>query len=127
MENPDQGLEMIITQSTEKHTKPAYLWENDEEWFTIISSLLLQYPKMYADISYVLHEANIMPILKYFLDTNPKLARKILFGTDFFVVRNHKSEKELLSETIEQIGFKNFEIIAKQNPIRYLNSELLSI
>lgn len=124
IERPNYGLEMVKTQA-DKYSKPASLWSNGDEWFSIISSLMIQYPNVYADISYILHERDIMPTLKYFLDTNPKIASKVLFGTDFFVVRNHKSEKELLVDTIEQLGWKNFDLIAKENPKHYLESHFL--
>ncbi|MBK9984832.1 MAG: hypothetical protein IPP15_21125 [Saprospiraceae bacterium] len=60
--------------------------------FDIISSLILQCMIIYTPTSCqsILHDLSIIPLLKTSLQ-NPKLSQRILFGTDFYVVRNHKS------------------------------------
>lgn len=106
------------------------------EWYSIISSLMLQYPNVYADISYTLHVTDIFPLLKRTLrhergeaaeiqrqqDGLPihPLGERILFGTDFYVVRSNKSDKQLLMETRAQLSEEQFDLIARENPKRYL-------
>jgi predicted TIM-barrel fold metal-dependent hydrolase len=128
IENPNRGMELfkeqnpIAGQDPLLYSKPAWVWDKDFEWFTIISSLLLQYPNMYADISYILHAEEVKPLLSQVLKTNKKLAEKILFGTDFFVVRNHKSEKELYAELLADIGIESMNLIARVNPDKFLRN-----
>lgn len=89
------------------------------DWYSIISSMMLQYDNVYADISYIIHERDIFPLLKQTLK-NDKLKTKVLFGTDFYVVRNHRSEKELLINTVALLSQPEFDLIARDNPIHYL-------
>ena len=128
MENPDRGAELFREQKLAdgihplKYSKPAWIWDQEFEWFTIISSLMLQYPNVYADISYILHAEEVKPLLLQLLKTNEKLAKKILFGTDFFVVRNHKSEKELYAELFAFIGVESMNLISRTNPNEFLKN-----
>ncbi len=128
VENPDRGMELFKKQNSSDeqnppiYSKPAWIWDQDFEWFTIISSLMLQYPNVYADISYILHAEEVKPLLYQVLKTNSKLANKILFGTDFFVVRNHKSEKELYAELLVFIGIESMDLIARTNPDNFLRT-----
>nr|WP_299384778.1 amidohydrolase family protein [Allomuricauda sp.] len=126
LENPDKGIELFRTQNSSTgvlqplYSKPAWIWNNGFEWFSIISSLMLQYPNVYADISYVLHNEEVKPLLYQVLHGNEKLTKKILFGTDFFVVRNHKSEKELYAELLESLGEDKMDEIGRKNPKEFL-------
>ena len=97
------------------------IWKN-ADWYTIISSLMIQYPNVYADLSYIIHEQDIIPLLKQTL-SNAALKEKVLFGTDFYVVRNHNSEKELLARTMANLSTEEFDQIAKENPINYLKKK----
>jgi predicted TIM-barrel fold metal-dependent hydrolase len=89
------------------------------DWYTIISSMILQYPNLYADISYIVHNEKIAPLLKTSL-TNENLKQKILFGTDFYVVRNHKSDKEMLADLEEELTTEEFDAISRDNPRNFL-------
>jgi hypothetical protein len=89
------------------------------DWYSIISSMILQYDNLYADISYIIHERDIFPLLKQTLK-NDKLKVKVLFGTDFYVVRNHNSEKELFSNAVALLNEQEFDFIARENPLNYL-------
>jgi Amidohydrolase len=99
--------------------KIEQVW-NRTDWYSIITSLILQFPNVYADISYTLHNESIIPLLKKTL-SHPVLQKKVLFGTDFYVVRNYKSEKQLLAELIYALTDEEFNLIAKQNSINFLN------
>lgn len=93
------------------------------DWYTIICSLMLQYEHVYADLSYILHNDRIKPLLKQTL-ANPELGAKVLFGTDFYVVRNHKSEKHLLADMRHGLTEAEFDAIARVNPARFLLNQL---
>lgn len=50
-----------------------------------------------------------------------KLRSRVLFGTDFYVVRNHKSDKNLFTITKALLDDEEFDVIARDNPAQYLN------
>jgi hypothetical protein len=99
--------------------KIAQIWKY-VDWYTIICSLMLQYDNVYADISYILHDDIILPLLKQTL-SNEKLSKKVLYGSDFYVVRNHKSDKEILADIRAGLSNEEFDQIARINPRKYLN------
>ncbi len=78
-------------------------------------------PRRWPYISYILHDLSIIPLLKTSLQ-NPKLSERILFGTDFYVVRNHKSEREKVGEMQSSLSDAEFDLIARMNPVSYLTS-----
>ncbi|MDC6366655.1 MULTISPECIES: amidohydrolase family protein [Flavobacteriaceae] len=119
IKNPTKGIDFI-------HTKTGnFSWKKLEDcwkyvdWYSIICSMLIRYDNVYADISYILHNQEIFPLLRQTIN-NPELGDKVLFGTDFFVVRNHSSEKGLVSDTSSQLTTEEFDKIAKINPQNYL-------
>lgn len=102
-------------------TKTEQLWKG-ADWYTIICSMMLQYPNVYADLSYILHDDDlIIPLLTQTLQ-NPHLRTRVLFGTDFFVVRNHKSDKELLGDMMAGLSEADFNVIARENPAGFLKT-----
>ncbi|SDM21077.1 amidohydrolase family protein [Kriegella aquimaris] len=123
IQNPDEGIDFIHTKSG------AFSWKKLEDcwkyvdWYSIICSMLIRYPNVYADISYILHNQEIFPLLKETINT-PKLGEKVLFGTDFFVVRNHSSEKGLVSDTLGRLTTEEFNKIARINPFQYLKNTI---
>jgi hypothetical protein len=131
------------------------VWE-DDDWFSIINSLILKYDNVYADISYIISKESIYPLLKYTLAIQSgydaqrkvsdkvaqmqreglevpddlrngelqggnKLRSRVLFGTDFYVVRNHKSDKDLYAEIRALLTEEEFDVIARDNTHEYLN------
>jgi predicted TIM-barrel fold metal-dependent hydrolase len=81
---------------------------------------MLQKPNVYADISYILHgDQAILPLLKQTL-ANEQLKTKVLYGTDFFVVRNHKSDKNILADMLGGLSEDEFDLIARKNPASFL-------
>jgi predicted TIM-barrel fold metal-dependent hydrolase len=122
IENPKQGLNFLYYKGKNQLApgKPEELWKY-ADWYTIISSVILQHPNVYADISYILHDdAAILPLLKQTLQ-NPQLREKILYGTDFYVVRNHKSDKHMLAEMMGGLEKTDFDQLARKNPRIFLN------
>jgi len=77
--NPERGVEFLFNNNTAKKElrpgKPEQVWKY-VDWYTIICSLLLQYPNTYADISYILHNPLILPLLKQTL-RNPALRERV--------------------------------------------------
>lgn len=125
--NPDHGIEFLYTEEELKKdlNKRTISWKKLEDcwktvdWYSIICSMILQHKNVYADISYILHNEKILNLLKETIG-NSELGKKVLFGTDFYVVRNHKAEKNILAQTKGNLSDEDFDLIARENPINYL-------
>lgn len=100
------------------HSNLEQLWKYGD-WYSIITSMMLQKKNVFADISYILHETSITPLLKRTL-SNAKLKTRVLYGTDFYVVRNHKSEKQMLAEFQALLSEEEFDQIARINPDEFI-------
>ncbi len=120
---PDIGIRFFTTlQGKASPGKIEQLWKYTD-WYSIICSMMLQYPNVYADISYILHQdRQILPLLKQTLQ-NDRLRKRVLFGTDFYVVRNHKSDKHLLADLMGGLSEAEFDQIARINPVHYLTQK----
>jgi predicted TIM-barrel fold metal-dependent hydrolase len=118
---PDHGIDFRTSKDLEERRgKLEQLWKYCD-WYSIICSLMLQYDNVYADISYISHDNAIHALLKRTLrEENKKLRQRVLFGTDFYVVRNHKSEKQIMADTFGGLSSEEFDIIARDNPKSYL-------
>jgi len=93
-------------------------WKNTD-WFSLICYMLLNYDNTYADISYILFDPEIYGLLRIVM-SNPNLRTKVLYGTDFYVVRNHGNEKQLLSIVKDNLTDEDFDQIARINPKYYI-------
>jgi len=126
-EEPTTGFVFLKKKNDEGYAEEidwgslANLWNFHVDWYTIISSMMLQYKNVYADISYTLHHPETMPLLNRTMQ-NPGLARKVLFGTDFYVVRNHKSEKQLFAELSDAMSKEHLDQITRENTFTYLET-----
>lgn len=142
--HPRYGINLCHTIDEGKFSwKNVHTAWTSTDWYSIICSLILQYPNVYADISYILHNPQIYPLLKSTLNhlrdteklpsnfnenTFPthSIKERILYGTDFYMVRSHKSEKQLLAEAQMNLTAPEFDLIARINPQEYLQSQLYS-
>lgn len=122
LKNPEKGIDFFNdVKGNPARGKLEIIWKS-VDWYTIITSLMLQYKNVYADISYILHdETALLPLLKQTL-LNEKLQKRVLFGTDFFVVRNHKSDKQMLADMMCGLTEEEFDIIARENPVEFLHT-----
>jgi predicted TIM-barrel fold metal-dependent hydrolase len=121
-QNPFEGIDFLYKKNSNELSpgKPEQLWKYTD-WYSIICSMMLQHPNVYADISYILHnDAQILPLLKQTLQ-NHELRKKILYGTDFYVVRNQKSDKNMLADMMGGLSVEDFDVIARENPKKFLN------
>ncbi|WP_299311770.1 hypothetical protein [uncultured Aquimarina sp.] len=122
LKNPDHGIEFLYTKTDQENIS----WKKLEDcwkyvdWYSIICSMMLQHDNVYADISYILHDEHIFPLLRQTIN-HPKLGKKVLFGTDFYVVRNHSAEKNLVATTTGNLTVEEFDIIARNNPAEFLS------
>ena len=123
-EFPASGLDFFNdTDNNASRSKTEQIWKG-ADWYTIICSMMLQYPQVYADISYILHQHMLItPLLTQTLQ-NPGLRKRVLFGTDFFVVRNHNSDKDLLGLMMGGLREADFDVIARENPREFLEKTI---
>lgn len=122
---PGRGIQFLKDDSNIEASMGALeeIWKN-VDWYTIIRSMMLQYTNLYADISYIVHDPAIFPLLKQTLQIE-NIQKRVLFGTDFYVVRNHKSEKEMLAYLQASLTETELDLITRYNPRAFLqlNSE----
>lgn len=120
--HPDVGINFfeLADGSGQSRGKIEQIWKRTD-WYSIICSMILQKNNIYADISYIIHDDEIVPLLQQTIK-NPKLRTKVLFGTDFYVVRNHKSEREILAEIMGRLSKDDFDQIARTNPKEFLKN-----
>jgi predicted TIM-barrel fold metal-dependent hydrolase len=91
-------------------------------WFTIICDLMRRYPNVYADISYTLQDASLLPLLKMILEADDKIRTRVLFGTDFYMVSKDISEREFVINARAYLGIELFNQIAITNAESFLNN-----
>lgn len=82
---------------------------------------MIAYENLYTDVSFILFNEDLYPLLEYILN-DPKVSHKILFGTDYYVVTQKKSEKDLHLNLRAYLGEELFYKIANENPRNFLNS-----
>ena len=121
---PAQGIDFIRNASGAIRESHDNIWHS-ADWYSIICSLMLQHEQVYADISYILHgNQAIMPLLRTTLQ-HPVLRTRVLYGTDFYVVRNHKSDKNMLADMRGGLLEQEFDQIARLNPRAYLGGRTM--
>lgn len=111
--HPDRGLNFSEDSALEGIWRYA-------SWFSIIYSLMLQYPNVYADISYILHDAQTHPLLKTTLLPQSGVADRVLFGTDFYVVRSQQSDKQMWANMVAALAPEELAQMAISNPRKFL-------
>ena len=91
-------------------------------WFSVTCDLMRKYPNVYADISYTLNDAALLPLLKMILEADEKIRQRVLFGTDFYLVSKAISEREFSINVRAALGNELFEQIAITNACSYLSN-----
>ncbi|MGF1761695.1 amidohydrolase [Photobacterium sagamiensis] len=94
---------------------------NEPTWLTKICNLMKSYPNLYADISYTI--SNFEESIKVLtaLLNNKRIADRIIFGSDFFMIKpTVHSEEDLYKKLQYSLGEDKFWKIANSNPKRYL-------
>ncbi len=106
----------------------AGLPEEDDlpAWGPMILKLMEQYPNVYGDISYHTApmdggdvESTYFKALNSHIN-DPKYKQRILWGSDFFLVRRRLREKNHWNYMRKMINPDNFDQISSVNPTRFL-------
>ncbi|RIV71573.1 hypothetical protein [Flagellimonas aequoris] len=122
LNRPDLGLQL----KSELHKEGnLYAFWHYTDWFSIITSMIVEFENVYADISYTAHDNKYLNVLSVIMD-HKKVREKVLFGTDFYVVSNHKTEKAYWIDMQNLMHGDTWEILSCLNPQRFMQSGLLS-
>lgn len=108
------------------HFGSEYYWERymthpeeQENWFNIIRSLIYDYDNFYADVSFTLSNEEFFTLLKVIL-SNEKIRRKVLFGSDYYMVETEAEERRFGIDLRACLGEEYFQDIAVKNVERFL-------
>ena len=118
---PNRGLNL---QTIHESYGNLYQFWHYVDWFSIITSMMLQFENLYTDVSYTSHDLKYLNLLSEILD-KPKVAERVLYGTDFYVVSNHKTEKQYWIDMQNTLGAEKWEKISNSNPKDFLESTFL--
>jgi uncharacterized protein len=99
--------------------------ESKKSWLAKIIDMLKseRYPNLWTDISYTLFANDENVYLLKVLLCDPRISRRVLFGSDFYVVENAELEERRRSVRIRGLlGDELFKTIAQDNPNDYLGN-----
>ncbi|WP_146348104.1 amidohydrolase family protein [Falsiphaeobacter marinintestinus] len=99
-----------------------------ENWMTQTREMICsgEFPNLWTDISYTLFRfADYAPILRLLLkgnlDSDKRLRRRVLFGSDFYMTRQEKlSERAVCIRLRDTLGEALFQQLAETNPAIWL-------
>ncbi|MEM7332932.1 MAG: amidohydrolase family protein [Chloroflexota bacterium] len=96
-------------------------WPNDEppSWLSVINDFIRQFPNVYTDIAFTAFNRRFWPLIKVLMNTEP-LKDRILYGSDFYMVRTAVSEREFSINLRGSIGEAEYTQMARTNPARFL-------
>jgi hypothetical protein len=100
---------------------PIYRQWNEETWYSIIRSIIMnpEYQNVYADISFIIYDEKIISLLKSSLAV-PHLRDRILYGTDFYVVRQKGTDKKFWTDIQAHLSPNEIKLIAQDNPATFI-------
>jgi predicted TIM-barrel fold metal-dependent hydrolase len=98
---------------------PARCDDPRKTWFTIISDLIKKHENVYADVSFTAYYSEFWPLLKVLLNTE-KTRDRILFGSDFYMVRVKGTEKVASISLRAAVGEPEYRRMAEVNPRSFL-------
>lgn len=103
-----------------KNPTLAAAWHR-ETWYSLIRSIIMnrEYPNVYADISFIIYDDKIISLLKSSLQV-PHLQDRILYGTDFYVVRQKGTDKKFWIDILTHLSSEEIRRIAVSNPAEFL-------
>jgi len=90
-----------------------------ESWLSVISNLMRSYKNVYSDIAYTAHERRFWPLIKVLMNT-PVLQERIVYGSDYYLVRLEGSERAFSLNLRGAIGEPEFLRLAATNAAAFL-------
>lgn len=108
------------------HFGSAYFWDKyihepelKDNWFVYIKELIETTDNFYTDISFTLNNQQFFPLLKILLE-DEKIRRKVLFGSDYYMVETEADERRFGLDLRAYIGEQYFKAIAIDNVQTFL-------
>jgi predicted TIM-barrel fold metal-dependent hydrolase len=108
------------------HFGSGYYWKKylddpgkKDNWFVQIREMIEQYDNLYTDTSFTLSDQEYFSLLKVLL-ADPILKKRILFGSDYYMVETESNERRFGLDLRAYIGEENFMAIALTNPEKFL-------
>jgi uncharacterized protein len=108
------------------HFGSQYYWgkfihnpREENNWFRIIREMCVKYENFYTDISFTMSEPKYFALLKVSL-TDKELRKKVLFGSDYYMVQVESDERRFGLELRGYLGEEDFNQIAIENPQAFL-------
>ena len=118
LRKPNEGINFFTRDGKLSLHKLAILWK-DADWYSLISTLMLQYPDVYADISHIPNNPQIYSLFKRTMQ-NAKLKSKVILGTGFYMVHRRKSERTIITEIGEYLSSDEMTRVFETNPRHFL-------
>lgn len=90
-----------------------------KSWLAIVNEYIRTYPNVYTDISFTAFDRRLWPLIKVLMYT-PDLKERILYGSDYYMVRTAVSEREFSINLRAVIGEAAYNRMARTNPATFL-------
>ena len=108
------------------HFGSGYYWDKflhdpaaSDNWFRIIRDMLKEHDNFYSDISFTLNNQEYFPLLKVLM-FDEKIQKKILFGSDYYMVETHTNDRRFGIDLRGYLGNEYFKMVSEGNPKKYL-------
>jgi len=109
----------------DKFLQESWHGEASKSWFYKVIEIVSNVENnTYTDISYTLSDPQYYATLKAYLLSNPRLAERVLFGTDYYMTEQEVSERAFGINLKGFLGKNLWEQIAIINPKKYLSSKI---
>jgi predicted TIM-barrel fold metal-dependent hydrolase len=102
---------------------PKGIPEIDKDWLTLCIDLMQEFPTLYTDISSTLYTKRFISVLRVLL-RDKDIRKKILFGSDFYMVEFEGKEKAFSFDVRGLLDEDEFVQIAETNPKKFLASRI---
>ncbi|MBL7103006.1 MAG: amidohydrolase [Bacteroidales bacterium] len=108
------------------HFGSQYYWDKfihhpgeKDNWMRVIRDMCIKYDNFYTDISFTMADMKYFSLLKVLL-ADQKLRKKILFGSDYYMVEVESNERRFGLDLRAYLGEDYFNSIAIENPKVFL-------
>ena len=107
----------LLPGSAEDYDGP--LRPSKTSWLSKINDLMRRHRGAYADLSFTIADPRFFSLAKVLIET-PELGDRILFGSDYYMVRKEKPERAFFVDFRAFLDTETFNRIAVDNPRRFL-------
>lgn len=90
-----------------------------DNWFVNVQRLISEYDNVFTDVSFTMNNSDLFPLLKILMN-DPEIRRKVLFGSDYYMVETKANERVFGLDLRAFLGEEMFRDIAEVNPERFL-------